>query len=149
LPRGLIIFVIVVFAVSTAIYWAAPAIKERFIGDSLQVKIKYLKVYDNREVESNEGSLARTVVDMEISFPIGSAPEHVEDLRVTDNKGQPLKEDVFFDQPVIREDYDHKVTCWRMTMYLPFGFREGKLWSKTRELAEVKFPQKPPFGEGF
>ena len=143
MSRGVLYFLIIFVAVILVGYfWAIPAMKRRFLGESLQVKVNFLMAVDETSVAYNDTTVARTVVVMDVFFPMGSEPDSPNELEVRDDGGHVL--DVYWDRPEIQTDEDKRLTRWRFKYaFFPYGFRKGVLRDKARDLYYLKLPPVP------
>ena len=139
-----IVIIVIAAVLAAAVYFGIPALKRSFIGNSLQTRVKILVAEDDPNCQTQKGDerIPKTVLEMEIYFPMGAAPEGVNDLNVTDDNNQEL--DVTW-TPAEKEDLpDQALTRWHIReAYFPFGFRQGTLREKTKELTYFKVPQVP------
>ena len=147
LSRGLFFFIIAMVAVAVFFYWGIPLLKQKFIGKSLQVRINVTWAFEDHEIEGPGGELvSRTIVGMEILFPMGGAPENTAELIVRGDDGRTIE--VNWGTDIVREDMpDQSVTRWLIKdAYFPSGFRHGMLCNKVRDLYYFKlqpFPLNP------
>ena len=144
MPRGPVIILLIVIALGSVVYFAIPMLKRSFLGNSLQTRVKILAAEDDPNCQSPKGDekIPKTVLDLEIYFPMGAAPENIEALNVTDDSNQQIE--VFW-SPVEKEDLpDQALTRWHVReAYFPIGFRQGTLREKTKDLTYFKVPQVP------
>jgi hypothetical protein len=139
--RGTAILLAVIALVVGLAAWLIPVIKQRFIGDSYSVKVEILQCEEG-EVEPVG---YRTIVKMNIIFPIGSAPpgpsgnlfirgENGNDIDVSWPTGHP-----FF---VSEDNFDQGVTKWTLQdVYMPASFRRGTLRNNVKDLAAIWLPE--------
>ncbi len=142
MPRGPVIILLIVIALGSGVYFAIPALKRSFLGNSLQTRVKILAAEDDPNCQKGDEKIPKTVLDLEIFFPMGAAPENTDALNVTDDSNQPIE--VFW-SPVEKEDLpDQALTRWHIhEAYFPIGFRQGTLREKTKDLTYFKVPQVP------
>jgi len=138
--RGWIIAIVLAVVIAALYFWIIPEIKQRYLGDSMQVHYKILNAADDRNVpyKGNDTGVARTIVDMELYFPMGSAPESTHDLEVTGDDGKPVE----VNWPPDTEATDlpsERTTKWILKdVYFPYGWRVGTLRNKYRDLCTIK-----------
>jgi hypothetical protein len=139
-----IVIIVIALVIAALVYFGIPALKRSFIGNSLQTRVKILVAEDDPNCQTLKGDekIPKTVLEMDIFFPMGSAPENVTDLNVTDDSNQQLE--VIW-TPAEKEDLpDQALTRWHIReAYFPFGFRQGTLREKTKDLTYFKVPQVP------
>lgn len=129
MSRGLLITIGIVIAFSVFMVWGVPALKNRFIGGSKQVKVEIVSAEDDYDIDLNGKSVSRTVVSMIIDFPMGRAPDNPSELKIKDTTGRPV--DVAWSQPDKADNDDQQITRWTFReVFLPIGFREGMLANK-------------------
>jgi len=144
-PRSVVIFLLVVAGIAVFGFWGLPFIKERLFTDSLQTMVNVLGVpEENFDVEFKGQSVSRTIVDMEIIFPMGRAPENVNELQVVNELGELVE--VNWTRPETREDIPEKgVTRWVIKpVFFPIGFRKGTLKNKYSDLCVIQLPAVKP-----
>lgn len=146
MSRGPIIVIAILVAFS-AIYFGGPFVRRMMsaiVGNSLQTRVKILAAEDDPNCQTQKGDekVPKTVLEMEIYFPMDAAPENAEALNVIDENNQPVE--VYW-SPVDKEDLpDQRLTRWHFReAYFPMGFRQGTLREKTKELTYFKVPQVP------
>lgn len=138
MSRGLVIFLIIVVLIAIFGFWGLPVIKQRLFGESMQTHVNIISAVDSFDVEFRGKQVSRTVVEMEIFFPMGGAPENLGDLKselmVVNDQGKPY--DVIWGRPESREDIPEKgQTRWLFKpAYFEIGFRGGMLKNKFRDL---------------
>ena len=144
MPRGLVIFLSIVAAVAVLGIWGLPWLKQTMFGESRQTLVNILSAEDDYEVEQATGTgkkiVSKTVVGMQIDFPMGSAPENTSELKVKSDEGKFL--DVIWVGPETKEDNPDKgISRWTFReVFFPMGFRQGALWNQYRELCYFKLP---------
>jgi hypothetical protein len=143
-PRGPVIIILIIAALVGGMYVAIPMLKRSFLGNSLQTRVKILAAEDDPNCQTQKGDekVPKTVLDLEIYFPMGAAPENTEALNVIDENNQSVE--VLW-SPVEKEDLpDQALTRWHVReAYFPMGFRQGTLREKSKELTYFKVPQVP------
>ena len=150
MSRGMITLIAIIAMLAVLGMWAAPAVK-RMLGlqTSFLVKCNILNAVDDPAVPfGKDDTVPRTIVDMEIIFPMGGAPENLQELEVRSDDGQsvaefpPAYESESGDQP------EKGVTRWVLKdVYFPMGFRQGKLRNKYRELCNIMLTDVTPAGK--
>lgn len=147
MTRGLFYFLIALCGIAALLYWGVPAVMQTFIGQSLLVRVNVTQAFEDPEVELKNGELvSRTIVGLEILFPMGGAPENVGELTVHDDEGRVV--DINWGSRIEREDLpDQKITRWVIKeAFFPSGFRHGMLCNKVKDLVYLKlhpFPLNP------
>jgi hypothetical protein len=135
--RGLVIAIGVVIAFSIFMVWGVPALKNKFIGGSKQVKVEIVSAEDDYDIDLNGRSVSRTVVSMIIEFPMGRAPDNASELKVKDVTGKPVE--VAWSQPDKADNDDQQITRWTFReVFLPIGFREGMLANQYTDLYPIR-----------
>jgi hypothetical protein len=142
-PRGPVVVFGIIFAIAVAVYFGYPALKRSIVGNSLQTRVNVVKAEDvtdaGREVPGGGFEIIpKTVLDMEIFFPMGGAPERIDDLNVLDDSNQTVE--VIWKEPIEKEDLpDQRQTRWHIReAFFPIRFRKGTLRKKDEELAYIK-----------
>jgi len=138
-PRGLVIFLVSVTVIAVLGFWGLPYVKNKMFGESLQTSVKILGVpEENFDVDFNGQSVSRTIVDLEILFPMGRAPENHKELFVVSESGAPIE--VNWTRPETREDIPEKgITRWVIKpAFFPIGFRKGILRNKYSDLCTIE-----------
>lgn len=143
MPRGIALTVLGLVLAAGLCYWGLPHIYRKFVGESLQVRVKYLRAEDVDGIEYKDALVSRTVVDMQIMFPLGTAPERASLLVVRNDTGNPVT--VNWEAPAVQDDDDQRVTRWTVRAFLPLGFRYGRLCDQVRDLGPLRLPP-VPFG---
>ena len=141
MPR--VIFVLVVAAIIGVIFLVVPALKRSLWGNSFTVRANVLQAEEDSNVDFKGETVAQTVVDMEIIFPMGSAPDNTDEFNVKDDNGNVT---VYWSPPKIeKEDIPEKgITRWRLKeVFFPIGFRQGWIRQKDHELCYLKLPTLP------
>ena len=143
MQRGPVFIAIALLVVIAGGYFVVPFVKRSFIGNSLQTRIKILAAEDDPKAQRGDEIIPKTILEMEIYFPMGAAPEHIEDLNVIDESNQQIE--VLWKEPIEKEDLpEQALTRWRIReAYFPMGFRQGTLREKQKELQYFKVPQVP------
>ena len=143
MPRGLVIFLSICVLVAVFGFWGLPWLKQAMFGESRQTVVTVTMAVDDYEVQYKGRSVSRTVVGLQVDFPMGSAPENTSELKFKSDEGQVL--DVFWPPPESRDDIPDKgVTRWVFReVFFPIGFRQGALWNQYRELYYIKLPPVP------
>lgn len=143
MPRWMVILLSATAAIAAFGFWGLPWLKQAMFGESRQTLVKITMAVDDFEVRQGTRTVSKTVVGMEIDFPMGSAPENTSELKVKGDEGQIL--DVIWPPPDSQEDIPDKgVTRWVFKeVYFPINFRQGALWNQYRELAYIKLPPVP------
>ena len=139
-------FLIGAGVIAAAAFWGWPVLKSAFnLGDSYLVKYEVTSAEDVPDVEFKKGEevtmVPRTVVGIVINFPMGSAPETINELSIEDDDGHPI--DVIWQGVDKRDMEDLRVTRISAKLFLPMGFRQGRLKNKLRELAYIRLPKVP------
>jgi len=146
MPRGLIIFLSICGLVAIFGFWGLPWLSHAIFGDTRQVKVIVMSIEDDYDVLRVNKTVARTVAEMEIDFPMGGAPENTGELLVKDPEGRVLEVD--WSPPERSDDPDKGLTRWIFRddhpVFFPIQFRQGALWNKNRELAYFKCPPPTP-----
>jgi hypothetical protein len=142
ISRGTVIVLVLTIAITAMAIWGVPAIKRALIGQSYQVRVVPITV-NTEEFEDAEGDIIpRTVAKLEIFFPMGSAPERLEELKVLDEEGRTV--DVYFSPPDREDLPDTGVTRWEIKEAIfPHNFRKGQLHNAVRQLTVFWFPEPP------
>ena len=143
MPRGPVIILLIVLALGSGVYFAIPALRRSFLGNSLQTRVKILSAEDDPNSQTQTGEkIPKTVLELDIFFPMGAAPENTEALNVTDDSNQQIE--VFW-SPAEKEDLpDQALTRWHIReAFFPIGFRQGTLREKSKDLTYFKVPQVP------
>lgn len=123
--------------------WAIPAVKRKLLSGSNQVTVKQLSVADMDFEDADGDLMPKTVVKLEIYFPMGSAPEVVKELSIVDDDGRTVE--AIWSTPDREDLPDKGVTRWAINeLILPRGFRQGQLRNKVRELVFIRL-EKPGF----
>ncbi|HEY3323899.1 MAG TPA: hypothetical protein VGP72_25835 [Planctomycetota bacterium] len=136
MPRGLVIFLIVVALIAALGFWGLPAIKSKLFGESMQVRINTMSAVDAYDVDFKGTPVSRTVAEIEVFFPMGGAPETHKELYFTDADGKKL--DVAWASPDREDIPDRSLTRWYFKeVYFPIGFRQGRLHNKYRDLGPI------------
>jgi hypothetical protein len=136
-PRGLVIFLSIVAGIGIFGFWGLPYFKQKLFGESLQTRVNIISAIDSYDVEFKGKSVSRTVVDMEIFFPMGGAPENKNELTVTGEDGKPVT--VNWQGPESKEDIPEKgLTKWTIRGYFEIMFRAGMLRNKYRDLCFIR-----------
>jgi len=131
------IIISIVLVLSGIMFFVVPSLKRKFIGDSLETRYRVLNWEDSYDVLIGEQVVSRTVVEMELIFPMGSAPAHYNELEVRDDAGEPIQ--VKFLPPEKTDDEDKRETRWYMkTVFFPIHFRQGMLRIKMRPLVYLR-----------
>lgn len=148
MPRGLVIFLCVCGLVAVIGLWGLPWLKQAMFGESIQTQCVVTMAVDDYEVQyknvkGQPQTVSRTVLGLQLDFPMGSAPENTKELVVKDYEGHIVE--VEWPQPDQREDIpDKRITRWVFKeVFFPLGFRQGELWNQNRELAAIKVPPPP------
>jgi hypothetical protein len=142
LTRGQFFFVVTLAIIIGLVIWAVPEVKRRFISDALEVKVKFLSVEDDDEVEYNDTTVPKRVTVMDIYFPLGSEPGNISELEVRDEAGKSV--DVIWSPPEVTTMEDSRQTRWRIKYaFFPPGFQGGMLRNKVRELKYMHVPTPP------
>jgi len=143
LSRGLFVFLLVAGALTALALWGIPVLKRKFMGESLQVRAQVLRAFEDPEVKVGNELVRRNIVDLEILFPMGSAPSTVRELQIEDDDGRIV--DVYWSNNPDREDNEDKgVTRWVVReAFFPVEFRQGNLRNKVRVLTYIRMPPLP------
>jgi hypothetical protein len=141
LPR--VIFVLIVAAIVGLAVLIVPAMKKSLFGNSFQIRINVLAAEEDRNVDFKGETIAQTVVEMEMLFPMGAAPDNCDDFNVKDDNG-PVT--VYWQSNKLeKEDIPERgLTRWHFReVFFPIGFRQGWVRQKDRELVYLKLPTLP------
>lgn len=136
MSRGLFIFLCVVALIAIFGFWGLPVLKQKLFGESLTTRVEITSAVDAFDVEFKGKSVSRTVVDMNIFFPMGSAPENVKELQMIAEDGRTVETNWKLES---REDIPEKgLTKWVTRAYFEIGFRAGTLKNKYRDLCFIR-----------
>ncbi len=123
--------------------WGVPVLKRKFLGESFQVRAAIVRAFEDPEVKIGDDTVRRNIVDMEIIFPMGRAPQSKEELKIVDDDDRPVE--VYWSTPPEREDnVDKGITRWFLReVFFPVEFRQGKLRNATSDLTYIRMPPVP------
>lgn len=138
ISRGLVGFILFLALIVGTIFWGIPAAKKLLVGSSLEIRYKVLAAEDDPEVMLAGLPTPKTVIALELFFPMGSAPDTENELQMWDSANKERLE-VFW-QDISKEDIeDQGVTRWYIKeLFLPYKFREGVLKTRVRELVKIQ-----------
>jgi hypothetical protein len=140
--RGTLILLAVLVLVIGLAAWLIPVIKQRFIGDSFGVKVEIAQV---EEGIIDEKLGLRTIVKMNIIFPLGSAPPGPQgNLFIRGENGSDIDVSWPASSPffVSEDNFDQGITKWTLQdVYMPAGFRRGTLRNNVKDLAAIWLPE--------
>lgn len=144
MSRGMFIFIVIAVLLSAIMLWVVPAMKRKILGESLETRYRVLNWEDSYDVQIGEQIVARTVVELEITFPMGSAPAHHNELEVRDDAGEPIPV-VIYPPPEKTDDEDKRETRWYLkSVYFPIHFRQGLIRTKHRPLVYLRLGSAAP-----
>ncbi|MCY3022178.1 MAG: hypothetical protein NTW87_24465 [Planctomycetota bacterium] len=142
--RGMAIFLAVVVAVVALGFWGLPVLRDKLFGASMKASVKVIMAVDDYEVQTQikNQTVSRTVLGLEIVFPMGSAPDSIKDLQVVDVEGHPVPVD--WTRQETEDNPEQRITRWTIReAFFPLGFRRGVLKSKYRDLGDICVQQVP------
>ena len=137
MSRGTAILLAIIVVLVGLFAWLVPVIKQRMLGDSFSTKIEVLSV----EEDEIEPVGIRTIVTMNIIFPIGNAPDKPQgNLFIRGEDGKNVEVD--WPSPLIEDNYDKGTRKWTLTdVYLPINFRQGTLHNGVKDLCPVRLQE--------
>ena len=137
MSRGLAIFLGIVALIGVFGFWGLPVIKQKLFGESLTTRVEIVSAVDAFDVEYKGKSVSRTVVEMDIYFPMGSAPENAKELQMVSEDGRAVESNWTL---ASREDIPEKgLTKWMVRpAFFEIGFRAGMLKNKYRDLCFIR-----------
>lgn len=145
MPKGLLIFLAVAALIAVLGFIGLPWLKTALLGESRQVRYKVTMAVDDYEVlTAKNQTVSRTVVGLELYFPMGGAPESPKDIEVVGDEGRVIQAD--WSRPEREDLPDQGVTRWVIKeIFLPLGFRQGLLRTTkyNKELCYIKLPPVP------
>lgn len=143
MPRGLVIFLVVAGLVAVLGFWGLPWLRKNLLGDTRQTRYLVTMAVDDYECSDSRGrTVSRTVVGLEIYFPMGGAPENTGEFIVVDDEGRPVQ--VEWSRPEREDQPDQGITRWLFKeVFFPIGFRRGAVRTKYRELFYLSLPPVP------
>lgn len=141
MPR--VLFVLILAAIIGLVVLIVPAMKRALWGNSFQTRINVLSAEEDHNVDFKGETIAQTVVDLEILFPMGAAPDNLDEFNVKDDNGPVTV--YWTPNKLEKEDIPEKgITRWRLReVFFPIGFRQGWVRQKERELVYLKLPALP------
>lgn len=136
ISRGTVVAGVVLALVAVFYFFIIPALKEKFIGASFQVIATPIMAFEANDIPYKGETVSRTVVSLEIRFPMGRAPGGLSELEVTGDDGQAVP--VSWPPTIDPESGDlpeKAITRWVIKeAYFPIGFKQGKLRNKYGDL---------------
>ena len=137
MSRGLGIFLGIVALIAVFGFWGLPFIKQKLFGESMTTRVEIISAVDDFDVDYKGKSVSRTVVEMDIFFPMGGAPENVKELQVVGEDGHPIDANWKLES---RDDIPEKgLTKWSIRpAFFEIGFRAGMLKNKYRDLCFIR-----------
>jgi hypothetical protein len=135
--RGLAIFLGIVVLIAIVGFWGLPYIKQKLFGESMTTRVDIVSAVDAFDVEYKGKSVSKTVVEMDIYFPMGSAPENAKELQMVAEDGRAI--DAIW-KVESKEDIPEKgLTKWMIRpVFFEIGFRAGTLKNKYRDLCFIR-----------
>lgn len=145
MPRSVILIIVAILVVLLLGFKVAPWLKDTLFGTKMDVRINVMSavVDDKVNVPDTNETVSRIVVEMEILFPYGSAPDSLSELSFRGDDGQIV--DVNWGNIFERKDIeDRSQTRWYFhDVFFPIDFKQAWLQNKNRELFYFRMPKLP------
>ena len=145
MPRSVVLLIVGILIVLFLGFVAGPWLKNNLFGNKMDVRVNPMSavIDDKVNVPGSTDVVSRIVVEMEILFPYGSAPDNLSELSFRADDGSTV--DLNWGNIVERKDIeDRSMTRWYFPeVFFPTDFRQGWLQNKNRDLNYFRMPKLP------